>query len=50
MNKKTMNKTQIDGNKKSTFFWGYAGRFILLHIAVYTIIGGIFLYVQSLVT
>ena len=44
-----MNKTQIDENKKSTFFWGYAGRFILLHLAVYTIIGGIFLYVQSLV-
>jgi hypothetical protein len=36
-------------NKKSTYFWDYAGRFLLLHLAAYTIIGGIFLYVQSLV-
>lgn len=49
MNKRKPKKTQIDGNKKNTHFWGYAGRFILLHLAAYTIIGGIFLYLQSLV-
>ncbi|MFP4268497.1 MAG: hypothetical protein ACLFQW_10925 [Spirochaetaceae bacterium] len=42
-----MGKTKIDETGKSTHFWGYAGRFILLHPAAYTIIGGLFLLVQS---
>jgi hypothetical protein len=36
-------------NRNGSHFWGYAGRFVLLHLAAYTVIGGIFLYVQSLV-
>ena len=44
-----MNKEKNDRNGNTTAFWGYAGRFILLHVVLYTIIGGIFLYVQSLV-
>ena len=44
-----MNKRKLKEHGESTFFWGYAGRFILLHVATYTVIGGIFLYVQSLV-
>ena len=44
-----MNKEKNDRNGTTTPFWGYAGRFILLHVVLYAIIGGIFLYVQSLV-
>ena len=44
-----MNKEKNDRNGNTTPFWGYAGRFILLHVVLYAIVGGIFLYVQSLV-
>ena len=39
----------INKNEKITHFWGYAGRFILLHVAAYTIIGVFFLYIQNMV-
>jgi hypothetical protein len=44
-----MNKRELKEHGGSTVFWGYAGRFVLLHVVAYTVIGGVFLYVQSLV-
>jgi hypothetical protein len=49
MERRKMNKETNDRNGNTTPFWGYAGRFILLHVVLYAVVGGIFLYVQSLV-